>query len=122
MRDHEAPERCYFEGLHARATADRDAGLAWVAALAVLATAAPATSQPRSLIDPTGLPTLVSVEVERAPVLDGVVMGDPAWSEANPTAAFWQTRPDEGEPSSEKTEVRFVFSDTTLYIGVVCYD
>lgn len=110
MREHESPERCSL------------AGLACVAALGVLVTAAPATSQSRSLVVPTRPPTLVSVGVKRAPVLDGVVMGDPAWSEANPTAEFWQTRPDEGEPSSEKTEVRFVFSDTTLYIGVVCYD
>ena len=110
MREHESPERCSL------------AGLACAAALAVLVTAAPATSQSRSLVVSTRPPTLVSVGVKRAPVLDGVVMGDPAWSEANPTAEFWQTRPDEGEPSSEKTEVRFVFSDTTLYIGVVCYD
>ena len=110
MREHESPERCSL------------AGLACAAALAVLVTAAPATSQSRSLVVSTWPPTLVSVGVKRAPVLDGVVMGDPAWSEANPTAEFWQTRPDEGEPSSEKTEVRFVFSDTTLYIGVVCYD
>ena len=122
MREHAPPERRSIDGLNAGATGGRDAGLAWVVALGVLVAASPAASQPRLRADPALPPTLVSVEVERAPVMDGVVLGDPAWSEANPTAEFWQTRPDEGEPSSEKTEVRFVFSDTTLYIGVVCYD
>ncbi|MBM3790377.1 MAG: carbohydrate binding family 9 domain-containing protein [Acidobacteria bacterium] len=35
---------------------------------------------------------------------------------------FWQTRPDEGKPASERTEVRIVFTEDTLFFGVVCYD
>src|SRR5690606_33444557 len=33
-----------------------------------------------------------------------------------------QEQPDEGQPSSETTEVRIVFTHDTLYVGVVCYD
>ena len=57
-----------------------------------------------------------------APVLDGVVLGDPAWADAVPATGFRQTQPDEGEPASERTEVRVVFTESTLYVGVICYD
>ena len=33
-----------------------------------------------------------------------------------------QTAPDEGEPASERTEVRVVFTRDAIYFGVVCYD
>ena len=35
---------------------------------------------------------------------------------------FWQVQPDEGQPASERTEVRIIFTADTLYVGVVCYD
>ena len=57
-----------------------------------------------------------------APTLDGDVLGDPAWAKAVPITEFWQEQPDEGEPVSERTEVRVVFSADTLYIGAVLYD
>ena len=57
-----------------------------------------------------------------APTLDGDVLGDPAWAQATPITGFWQEQPDEGQPASERTEVRVIFTDDTLYIGVVMYD
>jgi hypothetical protein len=40
-----------------------------------------------------------------------------------PTATgFRQNRPFEGEPASERTEVFVVYTDDTLYFGVVCHD
>ena len=56
------------------------------------------------------------------PVLDGEVRNDPAYQNAVPLTEFWQTAPDEGQPSTEKTEVRVVYDKTTLYVGIVCYD
>ena len=35
---------------------------------------------------------------------------------------FTQIRPAEGEPASERTEVFIGYTETALYIGVVCYD
>ena len=67
-------------------------------------------------------PSAVAVHSETAPFLDGVVLADPAWARAVPATAFWQTQPDEGEPASERTEVRVIFTETTLCFGVVCYD
>ena len=63
-----------------------------------------------------------AVRVEAAPLLDGNVLDDPAWDTAPPATGFRQTAPDEGQPASERTEVRVVFTDDTIYFGVVCYD
>jgi hypothetical protein len=57
-----------------------------------------------------------------APLLDGEVLDDPAWHAAPVASTFWQVQPDEGQPASERTEVRLVYTSTTLYVGVVCYD
>jgi hypothetical protein len=57
-----------------------------------------------------------------APTLDGDVLGDPAWSKAVPVSGFLQEQPDEGQPVSERTEVRVIFTKDTLYIGAVMYD
>jgi len=63
-----------------------------------------------------------AVAIDIAPRLDGVVRGDPAWDMAHPATGFRQTQPEEGAPASERTEVRAVFTASTLYLGVVCYD
>ena len=59
--------------------------------------------------------------VVRAPVIDGDVLGDPAYEDAPVAGGFRQNTPDEGEASSERTEVRIVYTEDTLYFGVVCY-
>ena len=59
--------------------------------------------------------------VPRAPVIDGDVLGDPAYEDAPVAGGFRQNTPDEGQESSERTEVRIVYTDDTLYFGVVCY-
>ena len=69
-----------------------------------------------------GPPTVTAARVEQAPSLDGDVLNDPAWQRAEPASHFWQEQPDEGQPSSERTEVRLVYTTDTLYVGVVCYD
>ena len=67
-------------------------------------------------------PVITATRVEQAPVVDGDILEDPAWRQAIPTSTFWQEQPDEGQPASERTEVRIVFTDRTLFVGVVCYD
>ena len=57
-----------------------------------------------------------------APTLDGDVLGDPAWANAAPISGFTQEQPNEGQPVSERTEVRVLFTNDTLYIGAVMYD
>src|SRR5262245_34211526 len=67
-------------------------------------------------------PTATAVRVQQAPTLDGDVLSDPAWRDAQPASGFVQEQPDEGQPSTERTEVRIVYTASTLYVGVVCYD
>src|SRR5215212_1326157 len=45
-------------------------------------------------------------------------LDEPSWSQAEVATDFRQQEPNEGEPASEKTEVRLLFDDKNLYIGV----
>ena len=80
-------------------------------------TAAAGAPQP-----PGTRPNIAAARVEQAPSLDGEVAGDSTWQSAPPATGFWQEQPDEGQPASERTEVRVVYTDDTLYVGVICYD
>jgi hypothetical protein len=79
---------------------------------------AQATTSPLLMPRPIGS----AVAVAEPPVLDGDVLGDPVWQAAEPMTGFWQEQPFEGQPSTERTEVRIVFTTDTLYVGVVCFD
>ena len=72
--------------------------------------------------EPQSIPIAAAAYTDVAPVLDGTVIGDPAYSQATPITEFWQTTPQEGQPSSERTEVHLVYTDRALYVGVICYD
>ena len=50
------------------------------------------------------------------------MLGDPVWAAADPVSGFRQSAPDEGQPSTERTEVRVVFTADTIFFGIVCYD
>ena len=86
---------------------------------AVRATAQPQIAPPSAA---STLPTVTAARVAEPPILDGDIAGDPAWQQAAPATNFQQEQPDEGQPSTERTEVRIVFTNDTLYVGVVCYD
>jgi hypothetical protein len=53
--------------------------------------------------------------------VDGV-LDDAAWAQAEMISEFTQQDPREGEPATERTEVRILLSPSTLYIGVMCFD
>jgi hypothetical protein len=55
------------------------------------------------------------------PKIDGA-LDDVVWQTATPLTDFIQTEPLEGQPASEKTEVRILYDDRFVYIGVICYD
>jgi hypothetical protein len=63
-----------------------------------------------------------ALPVDQAPVIDGDILGDPAWAAVEPLTGFRQSAPDEGQPASERTEVRVVFTEDTIYFGVVLFD
>jgi hypothetical protein len=62
-----------------------------------------------------------AVRVDHAPKLDGT-LGDPLWQLAKPVTDFRQREPHEGEPATEKTEVRILYTRKAVYFGVHCYD
>jgi len=62
-----------------------------------------------------------AVRVDVPPVLDGK-LDDPVWSQADVITDFHQTRPGNGTPTSEPTEVYVVYTSDALYIGARMYD
>src|SRR6266851_4322663 len=62
-----------------------------------------------------------AVRVDRAPKLDGT-LADPLWQSAKVVTDFRQREPNEGEPSTEKTEVRILYTRHAVYFGIHCYD
>ena len=67
-------------------------------------------------------PVANALKVEGEPTIDGDVLGDAAYAAAPVITGFVQTRPDDGQPASQRTEIRVVYTATTLFVGVVCYD
>ena len=53
--------------------------------------------------------------------LDGR-LDEPAWSRAEAAADFRMQEPTEGAPASERTEVRVLFDDKNLYVGIHAFD
>ncbi len=49
--------------------------------------------------------------------LDGL-LSEPVWGLASPATDFVQQRPNTGQPSQEHTEVRFIYDDDNLCVGV----
>ena len=62
-----------------------------------------------------------AVRVEEPPVLDGRV-NEQEWEAAPMASDFVQQRPVLGAPATERTEVRFLYTQDALYIGVICFD
>jgi hypothetical protein len=60
--------------------------------------------------------------LDSTPVVDGDVLGDPAWEGVTPITGFIQSKPSSGLPATQRTEVFIGVSGSALHIGVVAYD
>ena len=60
--------------------------------------------------------------VDQGPALDGEVLNDPVWAGVTPSGQFTQNTPNEGEPASQRTELRVVYTKKAIYVSFVCYD
>ena len=103
---------------------DPTARLGFALALSALAVAAPKAQQGRAIAPRTAAPAtkrLSATHVSAPPLIDGV-LDDLAWREATPVSDFVQAEPLEGQPATEKTEVRVLYDDVALYVGVICFD
>jgi hypothetical protein len=68
---------------------------------------------------PAPPPELVAVRAPEPVLVDGR-LDDGAWRAAPPSDAFTQQYPDEAAPPTERTEVRVLYDDEALYVGVRC--
>jgi hypothetical protein len=81
----------------------------------------PNTQEERQVGVAESLRTTKAVRVEHAPKLDGT-LEDPFWQQAIPIHNFSQREPFEGQPPTEKTEVRIVYTEHAVYFGITCFD
>ncbi len=70
---------------------------------------------PDGILEARRLPDGTSIE------LDGRIE-EPAWAAAAPITDFTQQEPVEGVPASEDMEIRVLYDQDRLYIGVIVYD
>ncbi|MEE8590449.1 MAG: DUF5916 domain-containing protein [Spirochaetia bacterium] len=64
---------------------------------------------------------IAAARIESAIVVDGN-LDEPEWQLVEPAGDFIQKEPRQGEPATEPTEVRLLYNDDTLYLGVFCFD
>ena len=67
------------------------------------------------------VPTIRASRREGAVVLDGK-LNEEAWQKAQPASDFTQSYPNPGQPAKERTEVRVLYDDAALYVGVKMFD
>jgi hypothetical protein len=86
--------------------------------IAPQATAATPAQLPR---ESTGPRRIQAVRVTEAIKIDGR-FDEPAWAAAEAATDFRQQEPTEGAAASERTEVRVLFDDRNLYVGIHAFD
>ncbi len=64
---------------------------------------------------------VVAVRAAHAPVIDGR-LDDPVWSRARAVSGFVQSEPQEGQPATERTEVRIAYDADNIYIAAYMHD
>ncbi len=92
-------------------------------ALACLATlaAAPVAATAQN-IHPNPPPQARAVALQGQQIrLDGK-LDEAVWHTAPPATDFRQSQPKEGEPATQRTEVRFAYDNTALYVGARMFD
>jgi hypothetical protein len=66
-------------------------------------------------------PVVTAARLTGSISLDGK-LDEPAWASASPVTSFTQFDPKEGEPATEKTEVRVLVGPDALYVGAKLYE
>jgi hypothetical protein len=93
---------------------------------AVLAVSAlvqpPASGQERpSTAHPVPPPAVRAERASSEVRIDGR-LDEAAWQAAQPATDFRQSQPNDGQPATQRTEVRFLYDDHALYVGARMYD
>ena len=95
-------------------------GTRWPTLAALLLMANGAAAQP-AFPPPETPPRLTATRAQGTLVIDGR-LDDADWGRAEVASGFVQAEPRQGEPAAEPTEVRVLFDDRHLYIGIVAVD
>ena len=66
-------------------------------------------------------PVANAVKIDEALLIDGR-LDEGMWQSASPLTGFVQAEPFQGQPISERTEVRILYDDEAIYVGVTCFD
>jgi hypothetical protein len=72
-------------------------------------------------IHPTPPPEVAAVRLPGPIALDGR-LDEAVWRTAPLATGFLQSEPHEGEPATQRTEVRFAYDDDALYVGARMFD
>jgi hypothetical protein len=67
-------------------------------------------------------PKAAAIKLSSDPVIDGEVINDELWQQYPAFDDLIQIRPYSGQPASERTDIRIAYTETMLYVAVVCYD
>ncbi len=67
------------------------------------------------------VPSVRAIRAAATIVLDGR-LDEPVWKEAGAATDFLQSDPHEGQPASERTEIRVAYDDEAIYIGARMFD
>ncbi len=65
--------------------------------------------------------TIQAVPSSEKIVVDGI-LNDKVWESAPPAIEFTQKDPDQGQPPTERTELRVAYDDTNIYFGIHLFD
>ncbi len=76
----------------------------------------------QGVLDISPRPVTSATAIDSDPVLDGDVINDEFWSSIQPITDLVQVKPDNGQPVSERTEIRIAYTPRTFYLSAVCYD
>jgi hypothetical protein len=85
-----------------------------------LLSAAPVAGQ-SSAAAHTPRAALQAMRVAQAPAIDGH-LADESWGMAPAATQFTQQDPDEGQPATELTELKVIYDDAAIYIGIRMFD
>ena len=77
----------------------------------------PVTKQVSPAVINGDRPSLIASKTSERPRIDGA-LDEAAWAQANVVDTFIQQEPQEGQPATDRTEVRVLYDAGHLYIGV----
>jgi hypothetical protein len=85
------------------------------------AAAAPVSAQQVTAEPPAGVPVLQASRLAGEIRIDGR-LDDDAWSLATPASDFTESYPEPGRAPSDRTEVRVLWDEQAIYVGVRAFD